>query len=665
MASFLDYYNQAAAGRGTGRRVPTGEVTKLNFDTGSQDEGAKNPITWLLSALQSGKYAVTNVPNQILNEEKKRVEARRTGTQYDELGGAINVLTSPFRGLFAGLTNTSDADRIDVAPLIEKTADITNMTNPNYTDAPNNVEAPVAGFWGFTGDVLLDPTTYFGGAIAKGVAKGLDMAGTAIKGGAKTAEEASLAARASLRTTDNIASAAETTAASDNAGAYIAQKFGVEDTKPAAADVVDTAPKGTTTPESATTDYVNSVDDSARQATASANAALAGERAVTDVADLPSLTQLLKDLPNESAGRTVVNRAGNTVNSIIKGDIDLATTARSDKAAILNFKTYINEQANKARAAGKEFTPAEREYLTRINNPRNDEFLQSEYYAKVKGAQRPGPATVEEWLPTVKTRGDFVPYPARYKKPEGATGLKVKDAREAIDNGTLHGKKLTATQRDAIVASVANKFADAQRASRTVNMSEGAVAKRLRAFLNTEEKAANDIFGKDLANRMRKMTNDTRLVYSANLVKGLADGSNSFDDALEYVTKLTKAGETEINDVYSSTIQAFGRMVASATGRNEFLDIPAYNALRRQAVSEINTARGAQLAATLKDGRKVEEMLILSGATRDTAASVKKWLPDYFAERIQQSKLRLQTKTGRKRTAETMGEGRADRKSVV
>lgn len=649
--SFQEYLAEAQAKQGTSNRFTPIKTSGTIAPTKST--GGGDPISTLIDFLSRPLYAVTNVPNQILNETQKAYEAQQAGTPYDAVGGAVNVLTSPFRGLLS----TNPEDKITTAQLIEKNADVQGMKQPGYVNVENNVDPAIAGMAGFAGDVVLDPTTYLGGVIAKGVTKGLGLASSALRGAAKTGEEASLAAAAALRTTGK--NVAEEAAKANEVSDYLTQKYNIQDTKPIVEDVPSVIPKGETDAASVAEEIAKTAEESTRQAAAAANAAKAGEKAVDTTEVMPTLSSLIKDLPTTySGGRSVSQNMGHWLQKIRSGEIDVTATKKP-----MSPESYLDRIRNEIaykRSRGVEIPKAQVDAVARMSVDKNYLREQHAMYLKkyfpdyAKETAKPV-QTAREFMNSVKSRGDFMPYPKGYRKPAGATGMKPKDVREALGKGTLHGKQLTREQIAAIESNVTAKMGEAAPAAKAVEAPTTAeFANRIRSFITTEEGAANTIFGSKLASKMRAM-GDERLAYTADLLEGLANGSRSLDNVTEYL--ITNARQEM--DSYSSTVKAFGEMVSSATGLKEFENIPAYNLLRRQAISNVNSDLGARMATGLAEGRTVEEMLVQSGVTSEEALSVSKWFPKWLEERVAKSKAEYVSDGGTLRTSDILGQGKA------
>ena len=140
-----------------------------------------DPLSWLVDILSRPMRAVENVPNQLLDEELKRKQAKATGTQYNEIGGAFNVLTAPLRGFFSN----NPADQPTGAQIVEKQYDVSNYGKPGYVDQANNVRELQKGALGLGMDIALDPLTWIPGAQ---IAKGGQLALKGLKAGVEGAD---------------------------------------------------------------------------------------------------------------------------------------------------------------------------------------------------------------------------------------------------------------------------------------------------------------------------------------------------------------------------------------------------------------------------------------------------------------------------------------------
>lgn len=132
--------------------------------------GQPDPLTWFVDILSRTTRTTQNVPNTVLDEELKKKQARIEGKAYDEVGGAINIATAPFRGLLS----MDPKDQPTGASLIEKQKDVENYGKPGYKDVANNVNEVQKAVAGFGMDVAMDPLTYVPfGIIASGIRGGV------------------------------------------------------------------------------------------------------------------------------------------------------------------------------------------------------------------------------------------------------------------------------------------------------------------------------------------------------------------------------------------------------------------------------------------------------------------------------------------------------------
>lgn len=199
---FSQYLAAAKANRGVAAPKSTKSSTPLNLGGGKTDKGFE-PLSWLVDILSRPMRATENVPNTILDEELKKKIAKQTGTQYNELGGFVNVLTSPLRGFFS----TNPADQPTGAQLIEKQYDVANYGKPGYKDVTDNVNPVEKGAAGLAIDIGMDPLTWIPGTQlvkagqlgARGIKAGVEAADLAIAGtnfGKAVGAEARVASRA-------------------------------------------------------------------------------------------------------------------------------------------------------------------------------------------------------------------------------------------------------------------------------------------------------------------------------------------------------------------------------------------------------------------------------------------------------------------------------------
>lgn len=182
---FSQYLAEARAKQGVAvpnRGVNAG-TPSYNLSAFKKAPAAKgqDPLSWFVDILSRPMRTVENVPNQILNEELKRKQAKETGTQYNELGGIVNILTAPVRGFFSN----NPEDQPTGAQLIEKEYDVRNYGKLGYKDVENNVNEFQKGAGGLALDIALDPLTWIPGAQ---YAKAGQMIGRGAKGALEAAD---------------------------------------------------------------------------------------------------------------------------------------------------------------------------------------------------------------------------------------------------------------------------------------------------------------------------------------------------------------------------------------------------------------------------------------------------------------------------------------------
>lgn len=134
---------------------------------------------------------------EIVNETPKLSFLQRLGKGLGAFNTAEAVLTTKEKGLGSGLLNYGKGIATGIGSAITGTD--YEPQRRTYRDVVEQlgVENSIAKFGlGLIGDILLDPTTYFGGAIAKGVTKGGKLlAETGLSGVGKLAPESEVALR--------------------------------------------------------------------------------------------------------------------------------------------------------------------------------------------------------------------------------------------------------------------------------------------------------------------------------------------------------------------------------------------------------------------------------------------------------------------------------------
>lgn len=164
---FSQYLAEAKAKQGVSKKTSASTFKPSQITVGEKASGkTQDPLSWFVDILSRTTRTVQNVPNTILDEELKKKQARIQGTDYDEVGGAINIATAPFRGLLS----MEAKDQPTGASLIEKQYDVENYGKIGYKDVANNVNEVQKGVAGFAMDVAMDPLTYLPyGIIASGI----------------------------------------------------------------------------------------------------------------------------------------------------------------------------------------------------------------------------------------------------------------------------------------------------------------------------------------------------------------------------------------------------------------------------------------------------------------------------------------------------------------
>lgn len=640
--SFSQYLAEAQKKVGVSTAGPTTnpwKSTKPVATTKMKSEPGSPGDFWsgLLSFLGSAKYAISNVPNQILNEQQKAFEAEKAGKQYDVLGGIGNVISSPVTGLVSGLTNTGPENKIDYAPLLEKASDVANLRNPNYKDVQNNVDAPFAGIVGFAGDVLLDPLTYSPGIIAK---VGEKVGSAALKAGQKLskAPKTSEEAAGQLRYSANVA---DTSPEAVAAGDALLAKHSVEDIKPAPAAI----PKGTTTEISPATIEATKVEKGQRQASKAAANAETGVKAEAAF-DYPTITQKIAELPTEVGGRPKLPALGNFIAGVRQGK-------GVEPVAFNKWFNTIRDRASASVRLGTA-TAADKKILEVLKVPATAKaFYESRYVknfqesgGKVDLLGNPKASTtfdsVDGYVASLDDTADALVFPKTFRKPGGRSYMTGAEVKEAYVAGTIGGKPLTKPQLKEIKDGLAAGFDEA-----AASAGDDSFVARFKAILKENEAGTNNIFGKELASSMRKMS-PARLSFTAKLLEDIASGSESLDNFIRYMPADSKGGL----EAYSAVVKSLGDLLGVG-------DIAAYNLARRKALSEVNTAKREEYARLIAEGGDIEDFMVTSGVTSAEAKSVKEWFPDWLAKRVTAAKLELETTRKVKRTKDIMGQGEA------
>jgi hypothetical protein len=174
---FSAYLTEARAKYGVPAAPQAPKMSELNLGEGRAPKQKQDPLSWFIDILSRPMRTVQNVPNQILDEELKRKQAKATGESYNEIGGFFNIATAPVRGFFSN----NPADQPTGAQLIEKAYDVENYGRPGYVDEVNNVNEVQKAAGGFALDVALDPLTWIPGAQ---YVKAGQMVGRGVKGAA-------------------------------------------------------------------------------------------------------------------------------------------------------------------------------------------------------------------------------------------------------------------------------------------------------------------------------------------------------------------------------------------------------------------------------------------------------------------------------------------------
>jgi len=171
MSAFDELLAQARAAQTT----PTTAPKQLNYKvvpqatTQATSAAPKGVLGHIVDILSRPEYMVTNFLNQVGND----VSDVRHGTG-SVLGDIGKTIAAPVEGLLG----SNPAHKITGSQLINNVdKDVTDHTLDQQIG--KTAADVVEGVGGFAADILLDPTTYFGGGLIKDAAEG------AIKGGAK------------------------------------------------------------------------------------------------------------------------------------------------------------------------------------------------------------------------------------------------------------------------------------------------------------------------------------------------------------------------------------------------------------------------------------------------------------------------------------------------
>jgi len=129
-----------------------------------------NSIEGLTSYAQ--KVGLGQEANQIVNSKPKLSFLQRLGSALGAFNPAEAILTGKEQGLATGIKTYGTGILRSLGSAVTGTDYNPNRRTFSDVASEMGVKNGIAKFGvGFLGDVLLDPTTYFGGAIAKGVLK--------------------------------------------------------------------------------------------------------------------------------------------------------------------------------------------------------------------------------------------------------------------------------------------------------------------------------------------------------------------------------------------------------------------------------------------------------------------------------------------------------------
>ena len=162
---------------------------KGNFFDSSSKKADLSTVEGL--AAKADELGFGEEAGKIINKTPKLSVLQRLGKGLGAFNPAEALLTGQEKGIGAGLLEYPKRIIQGIGSAI--TGRDYGGTQRGFRDVAEKagIENKIAKFGiGFVGDVLLDPTTYFGGAIAKGILKGTGKAGSiALKGIGKLAPE--------------------------------------------------------------------------------------------------------------------------------------------------------------------------------------------------------------------------------------------------------------------------------------------------------------------------------------------------------------------------------------------------------------------------------------------------------------------------------------------
>lgn len=642
---FSEYLTEARAKRGTSlqptKRQIKASPTAASVAPVASGGGGNDFWSTAIDILMRPAYAVSNVPNQILNEiEKSKIE----GDKFDVAGAWGNVLSSPIRGLFS----TDPADKTSYAQLIEKTSDVAHMDDPSYKDVENNVDPVLAGTLGFVGDVALDPLTWI--PVAGWAAKGLKAGGKALGLGAKSAEEATALAVAAEKELKGLSPVSDgLPQAEDLASAYVTGN--IKDIKTPKADAM-----------------AEEVFTSSNQAKNAATATAAKDLAPDLAAQVPSkavpesLDKIISEAPKfGGTGRSRIGEIGNLFANIRKGE-----HVAPKKAPKLWSQTEWRERVRTAintRVAQGTATAKEIKFLETLRDPQKLAYHYKNMYKKGFDANngdvnlfgapiKPtsgGFTDKVEWLQSLRRRGNneyVAKYPKIKSRPQGATHLTPSQAEEAISAGSIDGVRITKEMSARISKEVEAAFKEVNGPA----VVSGEVAGNANLFSSTLKNLLDSdadikrLFGPKLSAALRNMS-DEKLDASAKILEDIASGQKSMDNIVDWS-----------EESGASTIKQMAKLLGEDTGDARLLnveDIPAYNLARRKAMSEVNEA---PYVNDMAEGKTIFDS---SYVPSDAASRLSKWLPSWIKERVALSKMEFETRNKIKTSSPTMGKGKA------
>lgn len=173
------------SGTSSGGRLSSGS-SGGRLSSNKQDLGTLDGLSQYAKTVGLGEEV-----DKIINPKKKLSVLQRLGIGLSALNPAEAILTGKEQGVGTGVKTYFTGAARSIASAVTGTDYVGNRRYFKDVAEKLGVENGIAKFGiGFVGDVLLDPSTYFGGAIARGVTSVAGKgAGVALKGIGKVAPE--------------------------------------------------------------------------------------------------------------------------------------------------------------------------------------------------------------------------------------------------------------------------------------------------------------------------------------------------------------------------------------------------------------------------------------------------------------------------------------------